>query len=121
MKAGENPRNIKVNLAKLVITDFHSADAANEAESEFNKLFVKKEIPDDIEERSIALGVYKLVDLMVDNGLASSKGEARRLIEQGGVKVNGEKITMTHAEIEIPPNGIAVQVGKRNFLRFKIV
>ena len=116
--SGENPRNIKVNLAKLIIKDFHSSESASEAEEEFNRRFVKKEIPDEIEETQIAAGNYKLVDLLVQTNLAASKGEAKRLIEQGGVKVGGEKTLNVIAEIEIK-DGILLQVGKRKFLRVK--
>ncbi len=112
---GENPRNLKVRLAKLIITDFHSSEAATAAEEDFVKRFVQKEIPDEIEEKSIAAGIYKLADLLADTGLAASKGEARRLIDQGGVKVNGEKAA--NVEIAITHDGILLQVGKRKFLK----
>ncbi|MEP6788707.1 MAG: tyrosine--tRNA ligase [Acidobacteriota bacterium] len=113
----ENPRNVKVNLAKLIIADFHSKADADAAEEEFVKRFVQKEIPDKIEEKSISAGTYKLADLLVDNGLAASKGEARRLIEQGGVKVNGEKATASNSDIVIDSDGVLLQVGKRKFLK----
>ena len=89
----------KVNLAKLIITDFHSQADADAAEEEFIRRFVQKEVPDEIEEKQIAAGTYKLAQLLADTGLAASKGEARRLIEQGGVKVNGEKATAANADI----------------------
>jgi len=114
----ENPRNLKVNLAKLIIKDFHSNQAAAEAEEEFNRRFVKKEIPDEIEETQIAAGNYKLVNLLVQTNLAASKGEARRLVEQGGVKIGGEKVSNVSAEIELKDE-ILLQVGKRKFLRIK--
>lgn len=116
--SGENPRNLKVNLAKLVIKDFHSAEAAENAEAEFNRRFVKKEIPDEIEEITAAAANYKLADLLVRTNLAASKGEARRLIEQGGVKINGERAANANAEIELRGE-ILLQVGKRKFLRVK--
>jgi tyrosyl-tRNA synthetase len=115
--SGENPRNQKVNLAKLIIKDFHSQTAANEAEDEFNRRFVQKEIPDEIEERILAEKNWKLAKLLAETGLAASAGEARRLIEQGGVKINGEKAGNSNADIEIPADGILLQVGKRKFLR----
>ncbi len=115
----ENPRNLKVRLAKLIITDFHTSEAAKLAEEDFNRRFVQKEVPDDIEERNIPAGTYDLANLVVDSGLASSKGEARRLIEQGGVKINGEKVTNTNAEIEIADNDVLIQVGKRRFVRLR--
>lgn len=113
----ENPRNIKVKLAKYIIRDFHSAEAADAAEDEFNRVFVQKEIPDAIEEKTMSAGSYKLADLLAETGLAASKGEARRLIEQGGVKVNGEKASSAHAEITIDADGCLLQVGKRKFLK----
>jgi tyrosyl-tRNA synthetase len=116
--SGENPRNLKVNLAKLVIKDFHSSEAATEAEEEFNRRFVKKEIPDEIEEMTLAAENYKLVDLLVQTNLAASKGEAKRLIEQGGVKIGGEKVSDIQVEIELK-NEVLFQVGKRKFLRVK--
>ena len=116
--SGENPRNLKVNLAKLIITDFHSTEAATQAEEDFNRLFVKKEIPDEIEEKSISSGNYKLVDLLVQTELTASKGESKRLIEQGGVKINGEKVSNLTAEIEVKDE-ILIQVGKRKFLKVK--
>ncbi len=117
MAAGENPRNIKVNLAKLIIRDFHSPEAALAAEEEFVKRFVQKEDPDEIEEKTLASGTYKLADLLTDTDLAASKGEARRLIEQGGVKVNSEKATAANTEISIDSKGVLLQVGKRKFLK----
>jgi len=114
---GKNPRDTKVNLAKSIIADFHSQEAANEAEEEFVKRFVQKEVPDEIEEKTIAAGSYALAQLLADTGLATSKGEARRLIEQGGVKINGEKATAANAEIGIDSGGVLVQVGKRKFLK----
>jgi tyrosyl-tRNA synthetase len=116
--SGENPRNLKVNLAKLIIKDFHTADDARRAEEDFVARFVKKEIPDEIEEKTIASGSYKLVDLLVQTNLATSKGEARRLIEQGGVKLDGEKASNAQAEIEIKDE-ILIQVGKRKFLKVR--
>ncbi len=114
--SGENPRDLKVNLAKRIIKDFHSQDLADEAEAEFDRLFVKKEIPDEIEEKSLASGNYKLVDLLAQTNLAASKGEAKRLIEQGGVKIDSEKISNAQQEIKLN-NEVLIQVGKRKFLR----
>ncbi|MCD9189351.1 MAG: tyrosine--tRNA ligase [Pyrinomonadaceae bacterium] len=114
----ENPRNLKVNLAKLIIKDFHSSEAAEAAEADFVARFVKKEIPDEIEETQISAGNYNLADLLVQTNLAPSKKEAKRLIEQGGVKLNGEKATASGSEIEFKDE-ILLQVGKRKFLKVK--
>lgn len=114
----ENPRNVKVDLAKRIIKDFHSQQAAQEAEDEFNRRFVQKEIPDEIEEKTLDAGNYNLAELLTNTNLTASKKEAKRLIEQGGVKINGEKATNTNAEIELKDE-ILLQVGKRKFLKVK--
>ena len=119
MSGTENPRNVKVDLAKLIIRDFHSVDAATAAEDDFVKRFVQKEVPDEIEEKTIVAGTYSLAQLLFDTGLAASKGEARRLIEQGGIKINGKKASAANADVSINPDGVLLQVGKRNFLRVK--
>ena len=112
-----NPRDAKVDLAKRIIRDFHSFDQADAAAAEFTRRFVQKEIPDEIEEKKVGPGPFKLADLLTETGLAASKGEARRLIEQGGVKVNGEKASATNADISVDSEGILLQVGKRKFLK----
>ncbi|HMS07891.1 MAG TPA: tyrosine--tRNA ligase [Pyrinomonadaceae bacterium] len=114
---GENPRNLKVRLAKLIITDFHSAADAEAAEEDFTRRFVQKEVPDDIELKQMPSGIYRLAELLAETGLAASKGEAKRLIEQGGVKIDGEKASNSAAEISVSDNEILVQVGKRKFLK----
>jgi tyrosyl-tRNA synthetase len=116
---GENPRNLKVRLAKLIVRDFHSQEAADAAEEEFVRRFVQKEVPDEIEEKTIAAGSYGLSSLLAETGLAASKGEARRLIEQGGVKINGDKAGAANAEIAIDADGVLLQVGKRKFLKVR--
>jgi tyrosyl-tRNA synthetase len=117
IKDGKNPRDVKVNLAKLIIADFHSKADADAAEEDFVKRFVQKEVPDEIEEKQIAAGDYNLAQLIAETGLAGSKGEARRLIEQGGVKINGEKASAANAEVSVGHQAIVLQVGKRKFLR----
>ena len=115
-----NPRDLKVELAKRIITDFHSRAAANAAEEEFNRVFKLKEAPDEIEERNVAARVWKLPRLLVETGLAPSMGEARRLIEQGGVRVDGERAALAEAEVELSADRAAlIQVGKRRFLRVR--
>jgi tyrosyl-tRNA synthetase len=74
-------------------------------------------MPDEIEERKIPAGAYPLAELLVDMRLAASKKEAKRLIEQGGVKLNGEKATAANAEVEIDSGGVLIQVGKLKFLK----
>ena len=115
-----HPRDLKVALAKAIITDFHSAQAADRAEEEFNRRFVEKGIPDEIDEMELPAKVHRLPEILTATGLAASKGEAKRLIEQGGVRINGEKATSVGAELDIKPQAeFLVQVGKLKFLRVK--
>jgi tyrosyl-tRNA synthetase len=113
----ENPRNLKVALAKTIIADFHSEQAAEKAEDEFNRRFVKKEMPDEIDEKKLSSGKRRLADLLTESGMVATKGEAKRLIEQGGVKVNGEKATAAATEIDVNSDGVLLQVGKLKFLK----
>jgi tyrosyl-tRNA synthetase len=117
-----NPRDLKVELAKRIITDFHSSHHADDAEEEFNRVFKRKEVPIDVEERTVAFADWDLRQLLVTLGLASSKAEARRLIEQGGVYVNGERCDPKE-NISLPLRlgkpGYDIRVGKRRFLRVR--
>jgi tyrosyl-tRNA synthetase len=113
-----NPRDLKVELAKRIIADFHSAEDAKNAEEEFNKIFKKKEAPTEIPVWAVSHGLYKLPDLLVATGLVLSKNEARRLIEQGGVRINGERITQVGYEVDLRAGQeIQLQAGKLRFGR----
>ncbi len=114
-----HPREVKVELARRIITDFHSAGEANAAEEEFNRIFRQKQAPDDIKDFMATVGKVKVVQLLIDADLAPSKAEARRLIEQGGVRIEGEKVTQQDAEVEVTMESFLVQVGKRRFLRVR--
>ncbi len=115
-----NPRDVKVGLAKSIVTDFHSAADAAAAEDEFNRIFRSKQTPENIEEISVESGLWKLPRLLVDSGLAPSMAEARRLIEQGGVSVEGEKHSRADSELSLSPElAVLIQVGKRKFLRVR--
>ena len=115
-----NPRDVKVQLAKHIIKDFHSEEDASMAEQNFVNQFSKGQMPDDIEEVSLASHTWNLAELLTETNLAPSKKEAKRLIEQGGVKIDGEKVSDAQAEIEL--NGgksFIIQVGKRKYLKVK--
>ena len=115
-----NPRDLKVALAKRIITDFHTAADAQAAEDEFTRIFKRKETPDEVEERTLATGMWKLPRLLVEAQLAPSMAEARRLLEQGGVRIDSERHTRTDDEIELKTGqAILIQVGKRRFLRVR--
>jgi len=124
LKKGErNPRDIKSELAKSIITDFHSAGDAQQAEEEFVRRFRNKETPDEVEECVLPSNQPKgwdLSHLLVTVGLAESKAEARRLIQQGGVSVDGEKQSVVNSVTPWKPGMSALfKVGKRRFVRVR--
>jgi len=112
-----HPRNAKVELAKKIVELYHSKEAAENAFAEFEKIFVKKDIPDEVEDFLIdtETNEINILDILINTGLAPSKKEARRLIEQGGVYIDGERINDSFANIDIS-NKRLLKVGKRKFL-----
>jgi len=115
-----NPRDIKVDLAKMIVADFYSEAEARKAEEEFNAMFRNKQAPESVEEREVAAGAWKLPKLLVDLALAPSMAEARRLIEQGGVYVDGERRSQSDSEVDLSANRVfLIQVGKRRFVRVR--
>jgi len=115
---GRNPKELKVELGKAVVAMYHSAPAADKAAQEFAKVFGKKEIPTDIKQIKLKKTKYLLPDLLTTCGLADSKSAARRLVEQGGVKINNSKITNWGKFINIK-SGDVLQVGKRKYIKIK--
>ena len=113
-----NPRDTKAELAKKIVADFYSETEAREAEEQFNLMFRSKQAPDAVEERTVAAGSWKLPRLLVELELAPSMAEARRLIEQGGVHVDGERASQTDLELSAARTFL-VQVGKRRFVRVR--
>jgi len=115
-----NPRDLKRELARTIVRIYYNDKSANEAEEAFDKIFIKKEIPDEIPEYKIETGDKKIniIDLILAVQFAPSKSEARRLIIQGGVTVNGEKIDDITAEIKLDKETI-LKVGKRKFIKIK--
>lgn len=112
-----NPRDLKRNLAKALIRMYHDKESAEEAEKEFDKIFIQKEIPDDIPEFKIENGTeIGILDLLLKVAFAPSKGEARRLVVQGGVSVDGDKVSDINAQIKIDKPKI-LKVGKRKFIK----
>ena len=118
-----NPRDIKAELAKRIIADFYSQEDANAAEDEFVKRFRNKETPDDVEERVVPANQpngWDLANLLVTVGLAESKAEARRLVQQGGVSVDGERQAVVNSITLWKPGMTALlKVGKRRFVRVR--
>lgn len=111
-----HPREAKVKLAMEMISRFHSPEAAEEASAEFDSVFARKEIPADIPTVQLTMAQIPLTKLLAENEMASSLSEARRLIVQGGVTVNGVKVTDTAYVIEGVPEAV-VKAGKRRYLK----
>ncbi len=116
-----NPRDVKIRLAREICTQFYDSETAIKAEAEFNRIFVKKDVPEDIDEFVIPDdekkdGVVWVVKLLVLTGMAKTNGEARRLIKGGGVYLDGEKILSDDLELSMPVEGI-LKVGKRRFIK----
>ncbi len=117
IKAGDvHPKEAKMDLAFELTARFHSTEDAERAKEGFDALFKKKEVPDEIEEVTLNASEADmgLASLIVEVGFASSNSEAMRLIKQGGVSVDSEKITDPKAKIG-RQNSILLKVGKRNF------
>jgi len=115
----KNPRDLKVDLAKRIVTDFHSQADADSAEDHFNRVFRLKQVPQEIEQRSVSFGSWELKQLLVELGLATSKNEARGLIEQGGVYLDGRRVeARVNTTLQIMPDrpGYDIKVGKRRFV-----
>ena len=116
MIEGENPRNLKMKLAKEIITLYHDRTAAVEAEKEFIEIFSKKGLPDDIEVKKLKKAKWNILDLIGEIGLSPSRNETKRLIQGGGIKIDGEKVKSQDEEIDISKEKL-IQVGKRKFIK----
>jgi len=114
-KGRSNPRDLKARLAREIVAMYHNKTAAEKAEREFEKVFKKKELPTDIPKIKIKRAKFNILDLLVRAKLVSSKSEAKRLILQGGVKIDGEKQKDWKKNVEIK-KGRIIQVGKRKFI-----
>ena len=109
------PRDAKAALARQLVKRLHGEEAAARAEADFDRRFRRREMPEEVAERTVS-NPGDLVATLVDVGFAKSRGDARRLIDQGGVRVNGEKATPESALHD----GDVLQAGKRNFVRIRL-
>jgi tyrosyl-tRNA synthetase len=112
-----HPRDLKAELGRRIVADFHSQAEAQEASDEFDRMFREHQTPADIPTVNRAVGGVKLVKLLVSEGLAPSVSEAQRLIGQGSVRLNGERVSDVTCEIGGTASEVLIQVGKRKFLR----
>jgi tyrosyl-tRNA synthetase len=114
VQAGRNPKDAKVLLAREIVTRFHNAAAADAAEADFNNR-AKGGIPDDIPELALAGAPLGIGALLKQAALVPSTSEALRLIEQGGVRIDGAVVS--DKGLKLPAGTVVVQVGKRKFAR----
>jgi tyrosyl-tRNA synthetase len=113
-----NPRDLKMKLAFEIVKINFDDERAAAAQDYFIRTVQKKEIPEDIEERKVKTGEYKFIDLLSELKMVESKSEARRLMEQGGIKLDNEAITDINYLLKVEDGAnLLIQRGKRQFLR----
>ena len=111
-----HPMEAKKILGKTVVSEFHGKEKAEKARRGFEEVFQKGETPENIEVHKVSGETANVIDVLTDNGMLASRSEARRLLEQGGIEWNGEKLT--GAEITINSGG-TLRIGKHRFLRIQ--
>lgn len=121
-----HPRQAKEDLAKIIVTDFHNSQAADEAAAEFRKVFSQKQIPDEMDTFTFSAGSHAILDLLRDSGLVTSNGESRRLIRQGAVSLRkGEdepvKVADERQAFEFTEGTTYIlKVGPKRFKRIEV-
>jgi tyrosyl-tRNA synthetase len=122
VERGENnPRDLKAALARRLVERFWGADAAGEAEARFDRLFRRHEAPDEMPEIGLQGSAEEgagVVDVLQKAGFVGSRSEAKRLIAQGGVRLDGERISTV--DFRVPPGDHVLQAGKRRFVRVRV-
>lgn len=120
LKAGENPRDVKARLAYLIVETYYDSEQATKAADYFDETFRDKKVPEDIPEVLIdGKSVGKIVELITEADTKLSKSEARRLVDQGGVKIEGNVVCEVDKKLDLS-SGMTLQIGKRKFYRIKI-
>ncbi len=119
-----HPRDVKKKLAREIVTLYHGQSAATMAEEEFEKVFKNKLFPEKIKELILKKDDLKdgkrgIVNLVKDSGILGSTGEAVRMVRQGGVRVNGEKISDPHIDLTVK-DGMIIKIGRLNFIKLVI-
>ncbi|MCI5135807.1 MAG: tyrosine--tRNA ligase, partial [Candidatus Electrothrix sp. AW2] len=119
MKQGKvHPKAVKVQLAKELVARFHDQDAADAAEKNFEQIFKRHELPDDIPEKNISVegpSIW-LPKLLLEAGLVQSTSDGRRMVQQNAVSVNGKKVADVQTEVATDAE-VLLQVGKRRFCK----
>jgi tyrosyl-tRNA synthetase len=112
------PRDAKMYLAYLIVKQYYGEEVAKKEKEEFERVFSKKELPTDIPVISVKKGKYNLVDFLFNQKLVSSKSEAKRLLSQGGIKLDSKKVEDINAVLDLEnQNEILIQIGKLKFVK----
>ena len=115
-----HPRDVKMRLAREIVSFYHDSNVAYTAEEEFKKIFQQHDLPDEITVYAwLEEGLVWLPKLLHEAGLVASTSEGRRLIQQGAVKLDGEKVEDANIEIR-PQEGMVIKVGKRKFIKISL-
>lgn len=126
MKAGTlNPRNVKVNLAKILVNRFHGAGTGEAAEDEFNRIFVNKGVPDDMPEFVMPASKFAaeidVASLLKDCDLIATTSEGRRLLQQNAVEIAGNKVNSVRANFNFKAGDeVVLKAGKKKFAKIKV-
>ena len=115
LKNNENPMSLKKELAFQIVSELHNEGNAKKAQEEFEKVVQNKEIPEDLQVYTVK-DVRVLDEVLVDSKVAASKSEVKRLVEQGGIEINGHKISVDQLKQEVS-NGSVIKVGKHKYLK----
>jgi len=117
-----NPRDLKAGLARMIVSDFWGQEEGKRAAEEFDRIFKHKDLPSEMEEKVLEIGGeahLELVDLMVNLGIVPSRGEAKRLIRQGGVYLDGRRVEDLEYKLDCARKEQILKIGKRKFYRLK--
>jgi tyrosyl-tRNA synthetase len=114
-----HPKEAKVMLGKTIVSQLYNEDAAQVAAAEFDKVFAQGQLPDDIPDVVITDAAISVKQLLLSCKLVETGGEAKRMVGQGAVSIDGNKVNDANTEIT-PTSGMVVQVGKRRFARLKV-
>jgi tyrosyl-tRNA synthetase len=114
-----HPKDAKVLLGETIVAQFYNEDTAQVASAEFDKVFAQGQLPDDIPDVVITDAAISVKQLLLSCKLVETGSEAKRMVGQGAVSIDGNKVNDANTEIT-PTNGMVVQVGKRKFARLKV-
>jgi tyrosyl-tRNA synthetase len=114
-----HPKEAKVLLGKTIVAQFHGPQAAEAAAAEFDKVFAQGQLPEDIPEVALQAVPISLKNLLTTCKLVQTSGEAKRMVQQGGVSIDGQKAADPNTEVT-PRDGMVIQVGKRRFARLRV-